>query len=319
MNPAEAGATGAGWLSCARTAAIQPIAAQLHLTVHGSTIACPACKAPQRGRHDKRLPAGFNGHRWRCYVCGEWGDGSNLVALALTGERRDTHPAVMLWFADHQDLPAAAPAETEAEGRYPDYMEVYRLLRTAAPATHDQDAMLWLYNRLGDLAAHAAPLVRVIAPNMPVPTWARSWWGRGYRAIVPVYDEEGTPRSVRARRYAMGGTSEMPKALPPEGYAVRGLVMANEAGRVMLCGYGKPTSVIVAEGEPDWLLWSGQDAAHETGCAVLGVVAGSWTPDIAACIPANVRVHVVTHHDEKGDAYAQVIRRSLPNHEVVRG
>jgi len=75
---------------------------------------------------------------------------------------------------------------------------------------------------------------------------------------------------------------------------------------------GAPMDVIIAEGEPDFLTWAVSSSdANDRPPAVLGVVAGAWSADIAARIPDGSRVVIRTHRDAAGDAYAAAIRDSL--------
>ena len=123
----------------------------------------------------------------------------------------------------------------------------------------------------------------------------------------------GSPRRLRAR--AIDATTT-PKSLAPSGYTVKGLVLADPLAQQLLGGvcpsWWQPRQVIVAEGEPDWLLWAlRQPETDEQGPAVLGVEAGAWSPQIAARIPTGASVVIRTHHDEPGRRYAQQIAASL--------
>lgn len=88
--------------------------------------------------------------------------------------------------------------------------------------------------------------------------------------------------------------------------------------------------VVVCEGEPDLWTWStklrrGMDLGARTW-AVLGVVAGSWTDDVAARVPSGAPVAVWTHNDPPGpngepgagDKYAERIRGTLAGRCEVR-
>ena len=100
---------------------------------------------------------------------------------------------------------------------------------------------------------------------------------------------------------------------------MRGLVMADALAREILRGappdwWSDPRRVLVVEGVPDFLTWATRygDAAEDAP-AVLGVIAGSWSSEIAATVPNGCRVIVRTHHDDAGDKYAEKIRASLAN------
>ena len=75
---------------------------------------------------------------------------------------------------------------------------------------------------------------------------------------------------------------------------------------------GWPRQVVVSEGVPDFLTWATHygDAAEDAP-ALIGVISGSWSLELAATIPDGSRVIVRTHHDKAGDTYAETIRASL--------
>jgi hypothetical protein len=119
--------------------------------------------------------------------------------------------------------------------------------------------------------------------------------------------------SLHARALA---TDAGPKCVSPTGYEVRGLVMADALARVLFAlddvrGVNEPT-VCVAEGVPDFLTlateWSDAD---ETAPAVLGIVSGSWTSEIAARIPDGSVLIVATDPDPAGDKYLMTIVGTL--------
>jgi hypothetical protein len=131
--------------------------------------------------------------------------------------------------------------------------------------------------------------------------------------IVPVVDARGVMRSVRAIRVK---EAETPKRLPPCGHRAAGLVLANGGARRMLAeqlgDLPSPLRIVIVEGEPDYLTWATRFSdADEDAPVVLGVVSGSWTPEIATRIPWRARVVVWTHRDVAGDRYAANIAATL--------
>jgi hypothetical protein len=178
-------------------------------------------------------------------------------------------------------------------------------------------------------AVEALDLARAIPDGAVLPRWAsyrgnapeaRTWLAMGFRLVLPVYDAGGVVRSVRGWRVLEG---DGPKRLPPSGYRAGGLVMADGAG-VALLGRasleGTDGRVVIVEGEPDFLTWATRfpDSA-EAVPAVLGILSGSWTDEIAARIPDGARVIVRTHHDEAGNRYAAAVRGSVDRRcEVLR-
>jgi hypothetical protein len=89
--------------------------------------------------------------------------------------------------------------------------------------------------------------------------------------------------------------------------------MANKRGLDLLrqtggCGTEAfNTTVLIAEGVPDFLTW----ATHREAFAIFGVIAGSWTSAFAERVPRDVRVLIRTHDDDAGHKYAQQIGETL--------
>jgi len=219
----------------------------------------------------------------------------------------------------------AAPTRTEAETipARPPHQEVAALWAVSLPVTADADCAAWFAHRYGRAAAWSLQqtdlwdLARVIPTGLRLPRWARyqggPWTHTGHRIIFRLWDHTGQAASLRARSVE---TSVAPKSLAPAGYTVKGLVLADPLAQQLLGGvcpsWWQPRPVVVAEGEPDWLLWAlRQREAGEQGPAVLGVESGAWSPQIAARIPTGASVVIRTHHDEPGERYAKQIAVSL--------
>ncbi len=82
-----------------------------------------------------------------------------------------------------------------------------------------------------------------------------------------------------------------------------------------------PLLAVICEGEGDWLTYATWRALRDPSIpafAVLGIVAGAWTEDIASRIPTGTRVNVWTDPDAAGDRYAAEIRRTLNSRCDVR-
>ncbi len=105
--------------------------------------------------------------------------------------------------------------------------------------------------------------------------------------------------------------------------------MADPLARLLLaglpCGDGEPAheavrryGLVICEGVPDFLTWATRwgDAA-ETAPAVIGIISGSWTTEVAARVPAGTRVAVRTHGDRAGAKYAQQIAATLRDRCVL--
>jgi hypothetical protein len=161
-------------------------------------------------------------------------------------------------------------------------------------------------------------LARALPPTGTLPDYARfrgkSWRDLGYDLIIPTYNSAGRLVSCRAR--TLGAVAEDGfKSLAPAGFNVGGAVMADPLGRQILAGadlgWWKARTLLIAEGEPDFLTlatWYGDD---ESAPAVLGVVSGSWTQAIADRIPDGTQVVIRTHMDEAGNRYADEIGVTL--------
>jgi hypothetical protein len=219
----------------------------------------------------------------------------------------------------------AAPTRTHADpspARPPQH-EVADLWAASLPVSAAPEATAWFAHRYGPAAAWSLrqadlwDLARVIPAGLRRPRWARSqggpWNHTGHRIVFRLWDHTGQAVSLRAR--SIEGTTA-PKSLAPASYSVKGLVLADPLAQQLLGGvcptWWQPRQVIIAEGEPDWLLWAlRQREADEQGPAVLGIESGAWSPQIAARIPTGSSVVIRTHHDEPGRRYAQQIAASL--------
>jgi hypothetical protein len=116
------------------------------------------------------------------------------------------------------------------------------------------------------------------------------------------------------------------KALAPSGFEVRGLLLADPLARAMLEGADgaaelvRDVGLVVTEGEPDYLAWSARWGADypEDAPAVVGLVSGAWTADVAARVPDGAAVVIRTHLDPSGDAYAEQVVNTLASRCTLR-
>lgn len=248
------------------------------------------------------------------------------------------------------------PAPTVAQPTYPPAREVTWLWDSIAePPMHEgqviaPSAHVWVRETLRAPGVELDPerlgpvrgaLLRGIEPQRVAaqehwPSWARTagvrWGESHYRALFPLYDHHGEIRSVRARWtscdvvdqetgevMAEGAEPPRGKAVPPEGYDVRGLVMANETGWWLLQRGEWPEDipresrhVWVVEGESDMVVTCARVFASARPLrAVFGIFAGAWTAAIAGRIPKGTVVVVATDFDAKGEQYAALIQRTL--------
>jgi hypothetical protein len=302
----------------------------------GLLVRCPA--------HADRTPScsvtrGPDGTiRVRCFGCDLSGDVFTLIA-AVEGldPQRDFRRVLRL----AENLAGGSSLQTSAQSfpapppqrPYPPFAEVSLLWSQSTTIGTDVEAGNYFSNRGLDIGQlDTMELVRVVPSALPA--WAVygrwSWAETGHRSIVPVFDEGGQLRSVRACRVGPGVVppgQEIPKRLPPKGYRAEGLIMANALGRIILASGAIPSwwrkeipmRIVICEGEPDFLTWaSAYSDGDELAPAVLGVVSGSWTGNIASRIPDNAQVLIGTHNDTKGDSYAREIGKTLAHRADVR-
>jgi hypothetical protein len=132
-----------------------------------------------------------------------------------------------------------------------------------------------------------------------------------------------SPVSVRVRRI----TSGEPKSISGRGLTTKSLVMSDSLGRHLLEARTVPSDwppsaqlrIAIAEGEIDFLTLATWWPDEHPSPAVWGIVSGSWTTAVAACVPADALVEIRTDPDDAGDRLADVINASLGHRcEVVR-
>lgn len=217
----------------------------------------------------------------------------------------------------------ARPVGSAEPAARPPKAEVDDLWAMSGPVSTDPDASAWFTHRYGGRAAtfleHAElwDLVRVIPHGAHLSRWAwshgGSWILTGHRLLFRLWDNNGQALSIRARSLNPHTT---PKSLAPAGYSVKGLVLADSLGVQLLAGcvpaWWEQHDVVIAEGEPDWLIWAAaQRESDPEGPAVLGVDAGAWSQGIADRIPDGARVALRVHHDPPGHGYARQIAGTL--------
>ena len=312
----------------------------------GSIFGCPGCAAERRhaSRGDRRGALGVrhDGTGFRCMECDISGDAIDLVALVLRGKRfRElgtvARDEVRQWcgnFTGAEVSPADASASAAPPPvQYPPEGEVRNFWECCLPVDTDSAVSEYLASRkVWPKLVTAFDLARVLPVDQVLPGWASRWdidlkrpvnWVEtGHRLIVPLYDARGLMRSVLARSIDRAAPI---KSFAPSGFSRAGLVMAEGFGRWLLASGTRPEwwpsstelRVVVAEGEIDFLTaatqWS--DAA-ECAPATLGIVSGSWSPEVAARIADRSIVVVATDKDKSGERYATVIAESFARRDV---
>lgn len=307
----------------------------------GAWAPCPCCGADRRGRSDRRGPLSFKGETWRCHAGGcdaGGGPGALLAAIQLgsipaKGDPRWA-PVLRELAGEIEGVPRSRP-QTKAPPplRYPPQEEVMALWEACArletlPRSHPVLHYLEDARRLDSRVLGLLDLARALPEQFAWPDWLTRSVPGLYQLVVPVYDSIGTLRSLRFR--AIRDPGKAPKALPPRGYELGGLVMADPIGVALLRGAREDEGMkwdgraVIAEGEPDFLSFATdenrrrQALSSGTTHAVFGVVSGSWSSGIAERIPPGSTVAIWTHLDAKGDSYAETIRKSLAGRCEVR-
>lgn len=329
---------GSGWISELKAQPIGDIARSLSLCIgRGGIGPCPACNAETRGSRERRSPITLYDERgrWKCYACGEGGDGPDLVAWVLTGQKMGSlHlDEIQSWAyargyitKEPRDYtgpravyrPPPAPKALPAAANYVPAAELASLWGQAR-ADADEVAAGWMRRRGWDPDSVATlEEVRILPPSAACPRWARcnrqSWAQSGHRLLMPLRDTSGAPRSFRAR-WCGTGDVPTPKSLAPAGATSRGLCLADLPTRMMLRGEpSRVERVLIVEGSPDWITWAVKLNGRMDGkTALIGIVEGSWSAAWAKAIPAGMPVLIRGHHDpdNKGQQIAAAVADSL--------
>ena len=227
---------------------------------------------------------------------------------------------------DSPPLVRPAPPEHGPAPR-PPQAEVERLWCLARPVTEDSEVSAWLARDRGIAPDRVElyDLARALPPGARLSRWARCQgvpWSARHRLVARGWGATGTVASLHAR--AVGEPPErLPKGLWPAGARVKGLVLADGWARQILATGQRPEGwggdLLVAEGLPDFLtVATAHSDANEDAPAVIGVVAGSWTAELAALVPDGSRVIVATHKDGSGDGYARDVVATLWGRMEVR-
>ena len=292
---------------------------------HGFMVCCPW--------HSERTPscsvklASDGTIAAHCFGCGAGGDVLSLVAAARGLDARRDFPRVVELAADLAggSLDGYRPPVRRAMPalRLPPPVEsVGALWAAAKPVTDDADLARQLLGRCLDPAIiEDRDLARCLPSSGTLPKWARSgsqtWRDSDHRLLFPLWNAEGSLCSVHARLVESGQT-ERAKGMFPASHSAGGLFLADSFALLLIrSGVPKwwrqrePPSVIITEGAPDFLTVATHYGCSEYAPAVLGILSGSWSDELAARIPTECRVIVKVHRDEAGQKYRDQICRSL--------
>ena len=196
--------------------------------------------------------------------------------------------------------------------------EVRALWDHCLPVTTDDEVAAWLESlRIDPRAVATLDLGRALPRELDAPAWARygtvSWQGSNYRLLVPLYSAFGQLTALYARSLRppiwTHGIRSIPPVIGPAGH-----VMADASALALLTRSAWPDdlswhTVIIAGGAADFLEWA--SAVAEAAPAVLGIIPGSWTRELAARIPAGSRVIVRAYANPIASRYAHRVQDAL--------
>ncbi len=300
----------------------------VRITSNGGGWRCYACGAG--GSAIDVLLLARHGHKdWRALNADE-----RTLFLSLAADRGwcDPLPVSASEADKRKDAEAMQARRRQATERPPAQREAPELLPAEATCwwqecdTVDKDSEASGYLRgrgIDPLAVADADAARIM-PAGGGSLRARVTYGGatydevGWRLVVPFYDASGTLRAFQAGR-TRELAPDLRKAMTLRGTSTRGRVMTYGLGLTILreglpswWPSEAPCDVVITEGLPDYLsAVSVLPEAWETAPAVFGVLAGSWTDELAERLPARARVTIHTHKDRAGDTYAAAISATL--------
>lgn len=271
--------------------------------------------------------------RFKCFGCDATGDVLHLIGAVNGLNVSRDFPRIIEIGASLAGIvpgveapkPKPRKAEPTPTKTYPPAAEVAELIATCTSVYDDSEIHAALAARSIDAAIVTdRSLAFALPPSATLPRWARStvevdgsrrtetWAQSGHRLIMPMYDATGAIVTVRARR--LDGKHPI-KTAAAAGYRAGGCAMADPLARLVLAGkvpsWWTARTIIVNEGEPDFLTAATHYGDDEAAPAVLGIVSSSWSTEIAARVPDGCRVVIRTHHDEPGAKYARQVAASL--------
>lgn len=231
----------------------------------------------------------------KCFSCQQGGDALSLIGQVFS-LRFPAACAKAVELLGGGAVPP--PPRRPPEKTYPPANQV-QLLWESALLLHSALAAQEVLRARGMDPGRLGELVRGLGPGCCYPDWAHqkgtTWGASGYQVLLPLWSPWGVMASLHARRFGRAGDER--KGVCPTRYTQRGLVFANAAGRKLLAqGEAEGAALLVCEGAPDFLV-----LASHFRRAVLGVMSGSWSDEIAARVPEGCAVVVWTHTDGQKD------------------
>jgi len=202
----------------------------------------------------------------------------------------------------------------------PSAAEVAALWENCIAVTADAEVAGWLQScRIRPERVASRDLARALPVAIATPAWARyagiPWNTGGYRLLVPLYGPVGRMEALYARSLQpiQFASMNVRRSTPVMG-GPPGLAMANATALALLrSGVTAADStwptITVAGGAADFLDWA--TSYGDPSPAVLGMIPGTWTHDMAARVPAGYRIIVRAHQNPIAQRYAQRISELL--------
>lgn len=331
------------WLDELNARPVLDVALALAYRIESAQVGpCPACKAAQRGKSDKRPPVGINtaGNGWQCHACGVTGASTTFAAFHYLGAVPPKGSPLWGTLRDHvvsagliTNTAAPTPAPVAPPKRPPqaEVLDVWaRCQRVDTLDSGDAAAEFLALRRYGPPSQLAAlDIVRVMPIGMPTPWWWPASWSKIWRLMMLAYEADGTPTALHARAVVDADAKThwlLCERDKERVYEVRRLLFANPIGLKMLRGV-VPDELVVVVGE-------GLTGTINTSlimgdkCAVFGATSGGFKAlaDVKAW-PKKCTVYVVTDDKDKlkpgekiatGERYAREILDSVPSHCTVK-
>ena len=332
------------WIQSAKEVPLGTIATAVGLNPgRGRSLSpCPHCGAETRGSNDRRGPVGVarDDRGWKCHACGACGDGVDLVAMKLEGDRLRNLTAEKKrtvrewylqrgWIAQHTNgTPVAQPKRREPRERQrPKQEEVLALwaasrkIETLTDSGVDAAVLRFLERRQFDIPSLIKSGVARVLPHPDQHYWPQWWpkrWSSQWKIIVPAFEIDGTFASIHAR--SVFDRDDAPKTRWPMGVEAGGLFMANREGMMLM--KGSPAKdlhgLLICEGITDLLMACSEVTKANTKLAIISGASGSFSSLSSLNVPDNAAIYIGCDPDEQGDEYASTIAKTLAPRKVYR-
>ncbi|MBK7876317.1 MAG: hypothetical protein IPJ77_11260 [Planctomycetes bacterium] len=204
--------------------------------------------------HEDRTESAFLSARnvFYCSVCtpaGGWTAKQFCAELGLDWSRYLRGAAFGPSAAGPRPAPPK-PAFSSTEAQHV-WGRAYERARNDEASAQDRSVYEYLTSRQL-MEAWEVGALGVLPPSADVPEALRTWYSRGYRLVVPLFDHAGTVAGIQAR--AIYATD--PKTVFPKGSRISGTVFADVRAReVLRCDRDTP-AVVLGEGLTDSLALS---------------------------------------------------------------